>query len=922
MTKPTPAFRQFASYQTGTVQVSDPTHQYSVFNSGFAPPCGPRYLTPGMLGGYGDEDTDMSGINWVDLNQTEIDYVRNIHFRDSMASSCRTQTINFLFGEPIKFETSKGRLLELTPEFEAFVKTRWTKFAIDCYDSLQTIGIIPVTIVQPQNGTPYPAVPKEGTYRIQVAYIIEREELIFRVLRDSTYSVRLQRRRLQESTSTGDAYGFQRSHSAEAAGADWDLGVLGEGGVDAFLRTIFNTDVPQGWVLDESVSVLHGFGLDPTVDGRLRSPLVPTILSSRTTSYLGDAMLASVDASLHRTLLVQSTKDPEGKEEDMAGFRGGQFAPRDMGDTAGDSEKFELTDAGLRALRRQHRMFQAFFENPHGLAVSDQLEMQQVPEGSVSILPIPQGYALPGGQQVRPDAGQFYAPFKEDHEEIVSTTYGMAIGLYRNRGQLRGNMGAQNLLLRKTLNSNAKIISRVLTVKYQQIFGNYDVGIETEVTGRKAFYDVDRYVRQSNRTLIQSTDGHYIRNESDRVAPPPVADNKGDSGGNHLSEIFQTSTEDDDMSRDSSSSSSSSSKSKKPKKGGDRSDESHANRMVEKAVAISSSSSSSSSKKDPRTPPSITDMSQVQKELTLARNRVFQKHYERGQEAYRSTVDRLKKVGRSYSSGSKRKRGVYRPDDPATASASQRRLLAQMGRDQSVNLGHRPPTARADGDPRKTMNRKGLGPSSSRPIKRRRTGRLPQFPETPEEIRSVKEARNSSERVRVIIDTGNYAEPAILKYAFDTGSITLDEFRRAVRAFAGFTTRRPEMDTRELDRVMDQDILVKDPFAPPPDISTTSPSGEMRSLNQRMVETHDKKTEQAGGQPARDNRKKASSSSSSSSSNGKSSSSKSSSSSKGGSSSSGNSKQYESVGKAIVQAISKVKSSSSSKSKSKSKKKS
>jgi hypothetical protein len=501
---------------------------------------------------------DEKMILWRTLDQSVIRQTWETHLRsDPMNVHCRSLIMKAI-GTDIEF-VKNDVVMQPKDTFKTLVESEWKTFVTDVYDSIQTTGIVPVTFV-PASGSEghyTPKVPRYGTYIIQVAYIIEMEKLIYRVLRPRRFffdPLRQTTDRLGDPTSSDDLDNHHRRWTVEDTRiyASWAAqrvtAVLGSQSMWYRNSPISSCNGRDGcvfctlemndeYVLDRSTFVLDGFGSDPSVDGSLTTKLASLLPDRQYTSVHAQIMLSNQMQQVTKPLFLQEeSPDTEKMDTMMRGFRAGSYRTSDItspsytgsSGSSSNSEKFQRDRSSLRALAQvleqyhfdtaeQFHIDVAAGSGCHrggGNVVSDAITTCGAAPQRVA--PIPSSYTMPNGQRVEATLGQRYFDLRAILDEHISNAYGIPIALIRNTGLVRGNLETMEQFFQGTVRGWSDIMGRVLTFAYRAIYGpsEYEEGV-AQMCERfgidgvdKAIirFDIDRWLDSSQKITTRHID--------------------------------------------------------------------------------------------------------------------------------------------------------------------------------------------------------------------------------------------------------------------------------------------------------------------------------------------------------------------------------------------------------------------------------
>jgi len=436
---------------------------------------------------YGISQNKMPDRNivWHDIQHEMAEKLWDIHLHDSMSSQCREYLLNFL-GTDIEF-SQKEKVISPSSEFHRILKAEWAPFISDIFDTLFILGIVPVTFQKSQiNPNDYiPKVPKRGTYRIQIAYILELESLIFRVLRPIDYFYNPDKNTSQKSNknrknhSSGISFTFMNALNPFSK-----LRHFKTSGFEMLGRKFksdFLSNMPQNWILDRNTIVLHGFGYDPSIRGELCSRLMTILEYSESTDMQKKIMEWNQMRLFSRPLFIQSVEptDPSKNKPDVS-FTSTVKKKEDAKKRRFEEEKEELykTMAEYQGKNIAEIFNTSSYESRQLLDEATKGSISRILVGDelppITIGPLPQGYNLPTGQKPDITLGMKYFELEENLKERKAAAYGIPLQIIQNNTSVRSNTAAQIELFHHTIKNWMRNINEILTVSYNAIYGNED----------------------------------------------------------------------------------------------------------------------------------------------------------------------------------------------------------------------------------------------------------------------------------------------------------------------------------------------------------------------------------------------------------------------------------------------------------------
>lgn len=436
-------------------------------------------------------------IEWHDFDHETADKLWDLHIKDPTASQCREFILSYL-GTEIEFKLNE-ETLDPEPNFERILKTEWSKFVREVFDAIFIMGVCPIKFVRSISSTEdyVPVVLQKHTYKLQVAFLIETESLIFRILRpcdlffNAEKSTTLgdmekNRHRPKDGHKEGLNFTFMSHFDIFQSGYNFK-----KSGYSLFkgndnhksIRNYYKRDVPGGWVLDRNSMVLHGFGYDPEINGQLTSRLRTILEYQEFTVVTGRIMMLNQTRLLNTPLFMKSTEPSDTSQRD---------GNTELNSTHHRQEIKKRKE--LEAHKREMDMLSADYHNntigyllatPQGPAkkvMHDSNEwggtLSQVladdPGPPVSVVDLPKGYDLSTGQKRDITLGMRFFDCEDKLEEKTCASYGVLVDLIKNRGIHKSNSAAQSEFFQKTLLRWMVIIQDILTACYTAIYGQKD----------------------------------------------------------------------------------------------------------------------------------------------------------------------------------------------------------------------------------------------------------------------------------------------------------------------------------------------------------------------------------------------------------------------------------------------------------------
>lgn len=455
-------------------------------------------------------------IDWVTINPSIVSFIWSRHTStDPLSQQCRKFIMQKL-GTDIRFRRGN---VEWVPkgQFKKIVEDKWARFVRNCYDCLQVLGIIPVEFLRygDENSDLYPNILPPNTYVIQLSYIAELGRTIYRVLRpkifffnqyanitDKLPPIRKGMEIIIKSRKYREKYGNN---------TDWNT-MFNDGSVGSQLifhreynnpeglnnqpniLSHINNNVPDGYILDRNVIVLSGFGSDPKVDGTLTTSLYSLRGEQEFLKIHAQLMMTNQIRMISRPLFFQKEVQESSNVEIMSeGFRTARFSENDLTKPEksshkedGDETRFVRDKESMENLAKVIALYHGIPGDVSGIdhlrsmsvidankTVIDQA-MDMVRNAYQPIAEVPAGFSLPSNQKMDPTVGQRYFEIKAELDEITSTAYGIPLSLLRNNGALRSNVEEKEKFVQDTVVDKSRQISEVMTIVYEMIYEDID----------------------------------------------------------------------------------------------------------------------------------------------------------------------------------------------------------------------------------------------------------------------------------------------------------------------------------------------------------------------------------------------------------------------------------------------------------------
>ncbi len=487
-------------------------------------------------------------IVWRDLDYEVADILYDMHTRsNAVAKQCREYMLGFI-GTEMSFNQTDEPIYP-KGNFEKIVSTEWAKFIADAYDWIFITGICPVEFTRSSIDEIefIPSVLDYFSVRIQIAYIIEINDFIFRILRPSQRFLSVEESTTLDTDHSGRQYRdtfsgmsatymdhfdiFQNNSTLKKSGHAFINRKFGSAG-----DSLYNREVPYGWVLDKCAIVLHDFGNNPDMFGRLKTPLQSILDLKDLTSIHAAVMTANQMQSAAHPMFIQNTEQP-----DLQSLRD-QISFESVANKQKDASK-QQEEERLRALSvlsaNYYGEMQDFFMNTiEGVngemkrRISSTSTLAHLFTGNrlppVQVIPLPTGYMLPSGQKRDVTLGQRFFDLEDMLRWDICSAYGIPRDLLQNSGTHSQNTAVQAEFLLKTIMKWSDVFKRLLTFLYNSIYGKTDshYRITTILERRRISTDMAKRIEQdivdewnesggiTTRRQIEEKGGEYIVEEA------------------------------------------------------------------------------------------------------------------------------------------------------------------------------------------------------------------------------------------------------------------------------------------------------------------------------------------------------------------------------------------------------------------------
>lgn len=458
-------------------------------------------------------------IKWNNLNPRLVADLWEMHFSsDSWSARCRTFALEYL-GKDIVFQRGSS-ILQPKGDFLFLYKSVWKNLVTYIYDCIHVLGVCPVTFRRSDPGDPesemIPVIPARDTYVIQVAYAIELEKTIFRVLRPKALFFDFKR-------STIDQEGIEHSRNrTQFMPTDIVSYTLMGANSTGLIDGLFDSDVPDGMVLDRNTVVLNGFGADPHFTGRLTTRMAALIEDRAFTDLHRRIMGTNQVRLMSRPLFLQENKTSnEVLEKLTAGFSGGVYradGTEDRSGSNGGANSYTRSADEIAALAGVIAQFQG--EDARSAAGASSCRIYDKPAEGYSaadvvsaevsrprpIATIPGDYTMPPGQKDDSVLGQRYFDLRSMLDDSISGAYGIPLPLLRQVGSLKGMEEQMMQHFHREVKTMSSAVSRVLTFCYHAIYGRTDENAWS--MAEELEIDVSEFL---NAQILADTKNKWIR---------------------------------------------------------------------------------------------------------------------------------------------------------------------------------------------------------------------------------------------------------------------------------------------------------------------------------------------------------------------------------------------------------------------------
>jgi hypothetical protein len=471
-------------------------------------------------------------LKWTTLNPRALHELWEMHFTaDSWNARCRSFVLEYL-GDDVGFK--RGSVAQdPIGDFAELYKSVWKPLVTHIYDCIQVMGVCPVTFRRAnpvdENSELIPIIPHHGTYVIQVAYMIELEKTLYRVLRPKSLFFDSKRSIVDEESFDNDGqsgrfyakditfYGVNipSEHEKFAMGGGRQSNMFSRSLAEAY--GYGDSGVPNDMILDRNTVVLTGFGHDPTPTGRLKTRLASLIEDRRFVDLHAQIMAQNQMSIMSRPLFFQENKASNEMLAQLSkGFKAGEYrsdGTQDRSSSGSEANGFNRNPEGIAALAELVARYHGQTLAPGGdgpcKKYNDTGALSGALEGaavySKPVASIPGGYTLPPGQRDDSVLGQRYFDLRSMLDDSIAGAYGIPLPLLRHMG-LRGMEDQMMQHFHREEKTMASNISRVLTFCYQAIYGR----LEREWSmAEKLEPDFNKYI---NAQIIENNTNEWIGN--------------------------------------------------------------------------------------------------------------------------------------------------------------------------------------------------------------------------------------------------------------------------------------------------------------------------------------------------------------------------------------------------------------------------
>lgn len=274
---------------------------------------------------------------------------------------------------------------------------------------------------------------------------------------------------------------------------------------------------------DAEVIVYDHFGMGPTLDGKLTSPIGALWADVTFMSALKDCALNAEMMACNPLLVTEPVPnaDKEGTLDDCdpsSGHFVGVYADTADGDELTERDKWHAVGLNGRLFRQSMKMFTDYQKNL-AMQAHDPESLKRISEAEVNQLPLPKGRKI--GHQVLPQTRNDLVDLMKLIQEIICAAMGVPRSLLINDTVVRGNLEGMNEQFHNTVLLWKSIMDYVLTDLNHRIHGSEMIveqlvkkknenggsltDLKSEPSSRSQFFKSNRVIVSLAVTPILST---------------------------------------------------------------------------------------------------------------------------------------------------------------------------------------------------------------------------------------------------------------------------------------------------------------------------------------------------------------------------------------------------------------------------------
>jgi hypothetical protein len=353
-----------------------------------------------------------SGLNDYTVDPVRYAICKSIYLNNPVAASCRRLLLAHIMNCGPEFYW-KGKPLAITPEFGSIIQSFWVPFCRDVVDEIIVAGFVPVMLVKVNGG----------------------QEIVPRVLKGTM-------------------------------GRDYNIMVRNTGGILTYFcvrlvsRTTGKPITPK---IDRKVTILTGFGFDPSCDGKLTSIMNSIIEQDNFISKMYSYTLKAEYNRSNPQLITETQPESAGLGKDDL-----------MYDYYGDWDKNKYKEEA-KYRRNSDEIAQIVqMQMQAKREMRDEMEMAIAKQTDANIYPLPVGHKL--AKQMLPQARSDWVEMNRHNEWLICAAMGVPRSLLiadvgtRNDGSARSVQEGFN----DTVNQWKNHLSDILTEVYRSIADEED----------------------------------------------------------------------------------------------------------------------------------------------------------------------------------------------------------------------------------------------------------------------------------------------------------------------------------------------------------------------------------------------------------------------------------------------------------------